>query len=818
MKFISGLFVFCLAAISAGAQTFILSGKITNDRGDAVPFASVYLQNTSTGTSANSEGDYKLRLAAGTYNLVFKAIGFNQQNQRITLSTNQELNVRLQTQVYALSEVAISADAEDPAYAIMRKAIENRKRHLNETGNYTTDVYIKGLQRLLAAPKKFLGRDIEKIGQEIGLDSNRQGIIYLSESESKLSFMQPDNYREEMISSKVSGSNRAFSFNRASDIKVNLYENYQDWEGLSNRPIISPLAENALFYYRYKYLGSALENGFTINKIQVIPRRNADPVFRGSIYIIEDSWRLHSLNLMLTKEANINFVDTLQINQQFIPVGQKIWMPSSVKFDFTGGFLGFRFGGYFLAIYKNYDLNPSLNAKDFDEVLLITKQVNKKDSAYWAQARPVPLTGEETNDYRKKETLAAKRESKPYLDSLDQVNNQFKPLAFIIGSGYNPRNRFRKEFYRFSSVRNAVFYNTVEGFGLNYEASYNKKIDSLSNQFVSLTGKLRYGFSSNKLYGTISGSKPLGETNFNFSLGSDVLDLNNLGTISPLGNTINSLFYERNFMKLYEKKFAQASVSRRISTGLITSVSAELASRTSLENTSDFTFIDNQERQFTANNPLTPLTERELFPENQSVRIGLRATYEFGKKYATYPTGRVYQPSAYPKFGLTFTKSFANLFGSDTDFSFLSVDVSKADISVGLYGKSSFWLGAGKFLNANQLFFPDFKHFIGTQSLSYTPKINTFLFLDYYRFGTADQFFEGHFEHNFSGFISNKLPLIRKLKLQEIAGVNYLSTPVLKRYTEIYAGLQYLNFRVLYGASYREDKQTDQGFRIAYGF
>jgi hypothetical protein len=254
------------------------------------------------------------------------------------------------------------------------------------------------------------------MGKEIGLDSNRSGIIYLSESESKLSFIQPDNFREEMISSKVSGSNRAFSFNRASDMKVNFYENLQNWEGLSNRPIISPLADNGLFYYQYKYLGSAIENGEAVNKIQVIPRRKSDPVFRGYIYILENSWRIHSVDLFLTKEANINFVDTLKINQQFIPVGNKNWMPASVKFDFTGGVFGFRFGGYFMAIYKNYDLNPALNRKDFAEVLLITKGVNKKDSSYWAQARPIPLTLEEKADYRKKDTLAAKRESKPYLD------------------------------------------------------------------------------------------------------------------------------------------------------------------------------------------------------------------------------------------------------------------------------------------------------------------------------------------------------------------------------------------------------------------
>jgi hypothetical protein len=65
--------------------------------------------------------------------------------------------------------------------------------------------------------------------------------------------------------------------------------------------------------------------------------------------------------------------------------------------------------------------------------------------------------------------LAAKRESKTYLDSLDKVSNKLKPFRLLVGSGYNPRNRFKKEYFRFGSLVNSVFYNTVEGFGLNYQ-------------------------------------------------------------------------------------------------------------------------------------------------------------------------------------------------------------------------------------------------------------------------------------------------------------------------------------------------------------
>ncbi|HYK76866.1 MAG TPA: DUF5686 and carboxypeptidase regulatory-like domain-containing protein [Daejeonella sp.] len=816
MRLVCTCLIFFLCAFKVFPQ-HIIHGKITDSQGQAVPFVSVYLKNTSKGTSANSEGEYALNTPAGKYEVVFKAIGYHTQSRQIEIVSNQLLNISLQAEVYELKDAVIQAGGEDPAFSIIRKAIRQRKNHLHEVQAYTAEVYIKGLQRMLAAPKKFLGRDVEKMGKEIGLDSNRQGILYLSESESKLSFMQPDKFKEEMIASKTSGSNRAFSFNRASDMRVNFYENMLEWEGLGNRPFISPIAENALFYYTYKLLGASMENGQLVNKIQVIPRRSADPVFRGNIYILEDSWRIHSLDLYLSKEANLNFVDTLKINQQFFPVGEKVWMPSSVRFDFTGGAFGFRFGGYFIALYKNYDLSPQLNKKDFAEVLHISREVNKKDSTYWQQTRPIPLTEEELRDYHKKEALAAKRESKAYLDSLDRVYNKFKPVSFLI-SGYNWRNRYKKEYYNLSSVVSSVFYNTVEGFGLDYKLSYRKQIDSLSNKNLFLSGKLHYGFSSEQLNGTFSAFFPVKSTNLGIQLGTDVQDLNNLGSISQLGNTVNSLLYERNYLKLYEKKIVQISATQRIGGGVLTSFSAEWANRNNLQNTSTYTFFPSTKSSFTSNNPLSPYTEDPLFPQNQSFKLGWRATYEFSKEYATYPGRRVYMPSKYPRLGLTYTKGIPSVLSSDVDYDLLSFDISKSDIKLGMYGKTSFYASLGKFLNNRRIFYTDYKHFVGNQSLTYTPQMRSYLFLDYYQFSTADKYLEGHWEHNFSSFFLNKIPLIRKLKLQEIAGLNYLATPVLKNYYEVYGGLEYLSFRALYGFSYRDGKKMDSGFRISYGF
>lgn len=816
-SFLTIVFLSC-CFIYASAQ-WKISGTIKDSNGNPIPFSSVYIKNTSLATSANADGQFNLPVAKGSYTLIFKAMGYKSAEDRVIVDKNLVINPILSEETFTVKDVLISG-AEDPAYAIMRKAIALRKKHLLEVNEFTCDVYIKGMQKLLSAPKKFLGKDIGKMTSEIGLDSNRRGILYLSESESRYSFKQPNLVHEEMISSRVSGSNQAFSFNRASDLKVNFYENFQKWDGLSLRPLISPIADNAFFYYDYKYLGVSTQNGQTIFKIRLIPKRATDPVYRGVIYILDEAWRLSDVDIFLTKQANIALVDTLQIRQQFIPVGNNFWMPSSVKFDFKGGLFEFRFGGYFIAVYKNYDIDSKQTKKYFSEVMRITKDVNKKDTAYWEQNRPIPLTEEEKTDYLKKEALAEKRASKPYLDSLDKANNKFKPFPFVFGRGYTIRNRFNKSSVSLSSLKDAAFFNTVEGYGLNYGVTYRKQIDSINNKYVVIYAKARYGFTSEKFYPAGSISFPVGKFSLSVAGGGDVIDLNNQAYQSQLGNSFGSLWYQTNRLKLYEKKYGQISVGGRVYEGLMGSISAEYSNRRSLLNSNYDIWRESKSNDYTSNNPFDPMHESLLFPENQAMKLNFRLSYNFSNKYVTYPAGKFYIPSKFPTLTVGYTKGIPNVFGSDVDYDLVFTELVKNNIPMGFYGQFSFMAGAGVFLNNTKLNYTDFKHFTGNEGTFFTPRNNLFLFLDNYKHSTSKSYFELHAQHNFSGFILNKIPLIRKAKMQEIVGYNYLKTPEYRGYSELYFGVQFLNLKAYYGFVFPADQQhadlhKSKGFKLS---
>jgi len=814
MKNIYLLLTLSLAIYSSALAQHQITGKITDSSGEAIPFASVYVKNTNKGVSANVDGMYSITVDKGSVILMYKAIGYKSAERTITVNGNVIANQTLAAESYTLKGVEVKSNAEDPAYEIIRQAIKNRKKHLNEVNEFSTDVYIKGLQKLVGAPKKFFGFDVQKT---LELDTNRKGILYLSESQSTFSFKRPNKVKEIMVSSKVSGSNNAFSYNKASDMIINFYENLLlEGSGLSSRSFVSPIADNAMFYYKYKLLGSTEENGITINKIEVIPRRKNDPAFGGIVYIADESWRLMGTNVYLTESAGINFVDTLNISQEFNKV-EKTYLPSNMKFQFKGDVMGFKFEGYFVSIYSNYNINPNFPKNYFTaEILKITKAVNKKDSLYWMNNRPIPLTEEEKEDYIRKDSIALRKTSKHYLDSLEKENNKFG-IGKLILSGYSVNNRYDKKYLYFDPIITSVFFNTVEGVGLKYGVTYRKILEEQKS--FSIRPQVRYGFSNHLFTGNISGTynyNPLKRASISASFGSDIADLNRYGSMSLRSNSINSLVFETNLSKFYKKEFANITSSRELADGLQATVSVDYSRNSTLKNTNLYTFKDRPDDEYTSNNPFTPTLETPLFPTHNALSISAGLTYTIGQKYTTTPYAKRYEESKYPRFNLSYRKGISGILNSDVDYDLLSFEIYQQTISAGLLGYSSFAVGAGKFLNNNVVYYPDSKHFRGNNSTLFPPNLRKFRYLDFYQYATDRQYAEAHFEHNFAGFLINKIPLLRKLKLEEIVGINYLTQPDKKNYKELYFGVERFGFGVSYGYAYDGSKKVDQGFRITY--
>lgn len=789
MKYLSAFF---LLGIPLFLQAQI-RGAVTDLEGEPLPFVSVYLEGTSTGTVTNTEGVYSLDAPQGVHVLVFRFIGYETRKEPVRVSAAPvEVNVQLSDQAIELTTVEVRAGEEDPAYPIIRKAMEKRKYYRDLVERYSCQTYMKSLYRMKDAPEKIMGQEVGDMGGI--LDSNRQGIIYFSESESEMYFQEPDQRKEIMQSSKVSGSDNSFSFNRASLMDMNFYENNLDLM----RNLISPIGSGAFFYYRYRLEGTFYDDqGRLINKIEVLPKRAEDPVFAGYIYIVEDLWNIQSVDFSLTgKNIKQPILDTLYIKQVYVPVKEPDrWMPINQSLEFSFAIFGFDVGGYISTQFSEYSLDPDLPEGFFNnETFRVEEGANDRALTYWDSIRPVPLTGEESDDYVRKDSLKQIWESKEYLDSIDQRNNRFNFGNLFFGYSYN--NSYKRRYFSVDAPLNTIGFNAVQGWYGSLRFNYRHYPDRDEELYYSLTPSLTYSFADEQLRGGLEYFRLFNRTHYTslrISGGRQAMQFNEQEPVGLMINNIYSLFWKENYLKLYDKYFGKVRFGHELRNGLFLWTSLEYADRRGLVNNTNFSFSKKDENYFwnvpTVQERVEEFQETPSFDRSRALIWEATLRIRVKQKYWTYPDRKVILGSTWPDLYLKYRKGIS-AFDSDVQFDFLSASLSE-DYSLGLLGEIAFFAEGGIFLNGNpRLEFMDRAHFLGNQLLVMDPDriLRGFFRLPFYDYSTNDRYVQLHAEHQFNGFILDKIPLLNKLGWSTVVGASTVIQPD-RHYWELNVGI-----------------------------
>ena len=816
MKKITALLLL-LISITTLAQ---IKGTITDINGKPIPFANIYVKDTYISTTSNEQGKYELTIKIpGNYIILYKYLGYKTDKKVIEFNNVQQIvDVTLMEENIQLEDVVIDKKV-NPAIQIIKNAIANRKSNANKTAKYKADFYSRGIFRVKNLPKSIMGQKLDFFDEMI--DSTRSGILYLSETVSKITFQKPDQMKEVIVASKVSGNDNGFSFNNAAQANFDFYENYLDFDV----KVISPIADNAFNYYKYKFDGSfADENNKIINKIKVTPKRNTEPTMEGYIYIVDDSWAIYAVDLTIKGTQMQNpALNSLTLKQSYSYNNKtKIWTKNTQTIDFEAGMLGININGKFTYVYSNFEFQDKFEKKTFsNEVLKFEENANKKEDSFWTTIRPVPLTPEESTDYLKKDALQTKKKSEKYLDSIDSKRNKFRIMSVL--SGYTYSNSVKKWSLNYEGPLMKTSFNTVQGWKTQAGLSYTKR-DEDKRTFTRIGSKFDYGFAEKKLRATGYFTHKFNNNNnalLNISGGSSVAQFNATNPISNAVNTISSLFFKDNYMKLYEKNFMAANFGREVINGLNLNFNLEYAERKPLWNNSNLCSVK-KEIDYTSNNPLLPYDYTiPAFEKHNLLKGNVLAVLKFGQHYWTRPDGKFnIGNDNYPTVYLGYEKAFAAT-GKKYEYDLLSARITQ-DISIGNKGEMKINLKGGKFYNADGISFVDYKHFNGNQTHiggggSYT---NTFNNLPYYAASTNDSYFETHIEHNDKGYLMNKIPLLNLLQSQLVLGFHNLAIPNRLPYQEFTVGLDNLGigklkiFRIDYIRSYQNGYQ---GNAILFG-
>jgi hypothetical protein len=381
----------CLAFFQSHGQTGGVHGVISDEQSKPLSFATIFVKQLGTGTTANEEGLYEILLPAGQYELVFQHLGRKSEVRVVKVGKDfVKLDITLVPQEIMLQSVTVNADDEDPAYSIMRKAISKATYHRNVLDTYSARVYIKGAGKLEDYPwlaKKTLEKE--------GIEKDR---VYISESVSEIKFTRPNKFEEKVISIRSDGKDNNTSPNGY------IFGSFYEPEVAGT---VSPLSPRAFSYYKFEYLGTFKDREYEISRIRVTPRSKGDNVVDGIIFIVEDDWSIHSLDIHTIKLG----ID-ISIKVMCGPIEGKVWLPVSHQFKVEGKVFGFEFEYNYLASVSNYSisLNPKIyveNMEVIDEKTdeNLSRQVEKK---HQEARRKTNRKGDDTEQLQKR--LAAGEE------------------------------------------------------------------------------------------------------------------------------------------------------------------------------------------------------------------------------------------------------------------------------------------------------------------------------------------------------------------------------------------------------------------------
>lgn len=827
------------------AQT--LTGRITDaETGDPLPFASIYVPATKSGSASNGDGFFQVNLGGGNQ-VVFSYLGYQTQVKTVR---GGEVSVELVSEALDLETVEIISGGEDKSYAVIRRAIAKADYHRNQLDSYTANVYIKGTGKVNKIPGLIRMMASEEDRKEIDETIKRP---FTSESTSKVTYKRPNSYEQQLLSKLEVGD---------SDFDANQYLFTSFYDPLVAGELVSPLNPKAFGYYKFEHEGVFVDQDELINKIKVIPRSRGEDVFEGYVYIVQGDWSLHSLELTTFK---LGF--QIDIKQNFAEVEDHVWMPVTTTLDAAGQIFGVGLEYHYLSTVSDYvlTLNPDLGgyvevideksqpeiarktkkatdvselekrlaegeeikAKDLRKLMRAYEKEEQKtaeepevvsnysyvqdstvtvirDTAAWAKIRPVPLTEQEKLAYVISDSIA--KFKLPLSLDINSYEEDGEEKTDTTAQRKKPHQRF--------TFFPDPFFNPVEGYALGGRIGWKD-----TKKKIGFGVTPRYGFSWKRLIAEadlrLGRSGQNNDPRFRLSGGRFLRQFDERQAIEPWISTSANLFNGRNFIRLYERVYGQFDYLRKYSDALTVNATLGYEDRRLVRNTSEQTWFGKDEA-YASNIPVNREigTVAGLSPA-ATARVSV--SWRPGLEYRIENKRKILLENSAPTITATLRGGLPGIGNSTSDFTQLELGYQRR-FDVGRKGQVDFLLRGGAFLRKEFVDFPDFKHFATSEiRLTSLDPIGSYRLLPYYQESTSEQYVEVYGHYQFRKFLLTQIWQLHLMGLKEDLFVNYLYTPESDNYTEVgYSIDNILRFlRVEFVTGFRDFKYDDFGVRIS---
>ena len=739
-------------SFSQGAMK--IKGKVIDNRtGESIAFANIVVLGTTQGVQTDMNGNFYLETASATCSLKVSFVGYLSEIRKIDKGGTQ--NFRLKPQTTSLQEVTVSGKREryrnkdNPAVVLIRKVIEHKDKNRPESLQfYSYNKYEKLEFDLSNISEKFRNKrslkkfdfvfnhlDTSKITGKVNLP------MYLKETISDVYFRKnPENKKEITTAERMTGLGGYVDNN---GIKLYLEALYQDINVYDNNILLlasqflGPVSPVSPQFYRYVIIDTTQFKGTKCVNLGFSPRNSNDQLFQGTMLVaLDSSYAIRKVEMGFSKDINVNFVTDLKITQEFDFVGKEELMLTkddlAIEFNLLKKENGMGLFGQRSVSYKDYSLNQPIPATRFDGIKNdVLQEASTRDDTYWENARHQRLNLKEVGIYS-------------MVDSVRKVPvfQKFMNTATFLLEGYKPIGGFE-----IGPVNTFYSFNPIEGLRLRLGG---RSTPVLSDRFA-LEGYGAYGFRDEhfKYFGSVTFS--LSEHNI-YTYPIHHLRLSYQDEVKIPGQDLQFV-QEDNFLLSFKRGVNDKMTYNKVWTlDYLRESKTGLGININLKNIQQSPTGSLQFKTL-ANETLTNITTSE-------VTLGIR--YAPNEQFYQGKTYRIPIVNKYPVVQLRYTLGLKDVLGGQYNFHrFLAIANKRMYIPP--IGYMDVTLEGGKTLG--KLPFPLLTIHRANQTYAFQPEsYNLMNFLEF----VSDQYAAVFIDHHFNGFIFNKIPLLRKLKLREV--------------------------------------------------
>ena len=279
------LFILLLLLNAQRIYAQSITGFVYDEDNNPIPFAKVYVKNfTNMGGITSPEGNYAFGCDYGSYDLIFKCVGFEDFETKVTVDQLELtiLNVYLKQKNNELNEVEITTKRKNMGWLIVQNVIEHKKDLIQQLDSYTCDIYIKGVETFDKKEKEVKSVYEEEDEPKDIFQEQKDEIKSKIEGENRLNLVEinltkhfqfPNDIKEIRTAYDKIGNPNQIYFQSTVSGDFNFYESLIRKDDLHQTPIVSPLHPSGILSYKYKLTEiNVNENNDTVYTVEIQPR------------------------------------------------------------------------------------------------------------------------------------------------------------------------------------------------------------------------------------------------------------------------------------------------------------------------------------------------------------------------------------------------------------------------------------------------------------------------------------------------------------------------------------------------------------------